>query len=199
MGCRQSVSRNEDRVTAFKRLELSIKTLLPGFVTPIAGLLLMAILLHLIFSGDVRADGQSPKDLSDLTVGQLQNRLSQMDAELTQLARYSLQSGVGAIGFRSQSHAAPNNTEWVEVIFPDVTAIDEVVLVQLFCETSIWDLPATHFRSSFVCWRATKLMALMALMTTNQQMRSPVATSLSMKHWPLLRTVPATSFPSLRV
>ena len=52
-----------------------------------------------------------------------------MDAQLTQLARYSLQSGVGAIGFRSQSHAAPTNTEWVEVVFPEETAIVEVVLV----------------------------------------------------------------------
>lgn len=72
---------------------------------------------------------ESPNDLNDLNVQQLQDRLSQIDGQLTQLARCSLQSGVGAIGYRSQTHTTPNNTEWVEVVFPEVTTIDEVILI----------------------------------------------------------------------
>ena len=70
-----------------------------------------------------------PDDLSRRSVGQLQYKLTEIDTQLTQLARYSLQSGVGAIGYRSQAHADPCTTEWVEIVLPDVTTVDEVILV----------------------------------------------------------------------
>jgi len=89
----------------------------------------LLILSTVIFSDAGWANQNLPNDLSHLSVGQLQDSLSQMDLQSTQLARYSLQSGVGAIGYRSESHAAPNNTEWVEIVFPEVTVVDEVVLV----------------------------------------------------------------------
>jgi len=62
-------------------------------------------------------------------VQQLQNEMSDIDEKLQRLARYSLQSGVGAIGYRSQSHADAAHTEWVEIVFPKATTVDEVVLV----------------------------------------------------------------------
>ena len=92
----------------------------------------MVMLSTNVFSDDAWADVESPDDLSRRSVGQLQDELTDIDAELTQLARYSLQSGVGAIGYRSQTHADPNDPnviEWVEIVLPDVTTVDEVILV----------------------------------------------------------------------
>ncbi|MGB7325110.1 MAG: histidine kinase [Rubripirellula sp.] len=71
----------------------------------------------------------STDDLSRRSVGELQSELSEIDAKLQRLARYSLQSGVGAIGYRSNSHADAAHTEWVEIVLPKATTVDEVVLV----------------------------------------------------------------------
>ena len=112
-----------------RRPEISIAFPSFGIVAWIPSLLLMVMLSTNVFSGDAWADVESPDDLSRRSVGQLQDELTDIDAELTQLARYSLQSGVGAIGYRSQTHADPNVIEWVEIVLPDVTTVDEVILV----------------------------------------------------------------------
>ena len=112
-----------------RRPEISIAFPSSGIVAWIPSLLLMVMLSTNVFSDDAWADVESTDDLSRSSVGQLQDRLTDIDAELTQLARYSLQSGVGAIGYRSQTHADPNVIEWVEIVLPDVTTVDEVILV----------------------------------------------------------------------
>jgi len=108
---------------------MSITSPLPGIASWMPVLLLMVVLSAIVSSDGVCADEALPNDLSQFSVRQLQDSLRETDGRLTQLARYSLQSGVGAIGYRSQSHDAPNNIEWVEVVFPDVTVVDEVILV----------------------------------------------------------------------
>ena len=98
-------------------------------VTWIAHLLLALTLSTTAFPMKIMAAIESTDDLSRRSVQQLQNEMSDIDVKLQRLARYSLQSGVGAIGYRSQSHADAAHTEWVEIVFPKATTVDEVVLV----------------------------------------------------------------------
>jgi len=53
--------------------------------------------------------------LHTYSLTQLEQRLVQLDNELEQLARASLRSGVGAVGWRSDPHTGPSNAEWVRV------------------------------------------------------------------------------------
>ena len=119
----------ENREVVYRRPEISIAFPSSGIVAWIPSLLLMVLLSTTVFSHDAWADVKIPDDLSRRSVGQLQYKLTEIDTQLTQLARYSLQSGVGAIGYRSQAHADPCTTEWVEIVLPDVTTVDEVMLV----------------------------------------------------------------------
>ncbi|MDF7823573.1 histidine kinase [Pontiellaceae bacterium B12227] len=63
------------------------------------------------------------------STAQLEQRLEQIDTELGQLASYSLRSGAGANGYRSEAHATPDSPEWVEVDLGREISIDEIVLV----------------------------------------------------------------------
>ena len=98
-------------------------------VTWIAHLLLALTLSTTALPMKTMAAIETADDLSRRSVQQLQNEMSDIDEKLQRLARYSLQSGVGAIGYRSQSHADAAHTEWVEIVFPKATTVDEVVLV----------------------------------------------------------------------
>ena len=113
----------------YRKREILIAFPSSGIVAWIQSLLLITILLTTVFSDDAWADEDLPNELSRRSVGELQDKLTDIDTQLTQLARYSLQSGVGAIGYRSQAHTDPNTTEWVEIVLPKVTTVDEVILV----------------------------------------------------------------------
>ncbi|MEM7457164.1 MAG: ATP-binding protein [Planctomycetota bacterium] len=73
----------------------------------------------------VRAD----TEYEELSITQLENRLADIQSELGGLAQYSLRSGIGAIGYRSQTHEDADHTEWIEVELEHEMQIDEVVLV----------------------------------------------------------------------
>ena len=68
-------------------------------------------------------------DLDRLSITDLQRRLAEIDSELAGLANISLNSGVGPIGFRSQSHTEAEHLEWARVDLSREALIDEVVLV----------------------------------------------------------------------
>lgn len=59
----------------------------------------------------------------------LEARLQAIDAELSDLAQYSLRTGYGTIGWRSAVHNDPMQTEWVHIELSKETPIDQVVLV----------------------------------------------------------------------
>lgn len=98
-------------------------------VTWIAHLLLALTLSTTAFPVKTIAAIEKTEALNRRSVQQLQDEMREIDVKLKRLARYSLQSGVGAIGYRSQSHADAAQTEWVEIVFPNATTVDEVVLV----------------------------------------------------------------------
>lgn len=95
------------------------------------------------------ADWAQGADLAELSLPQLERRLGEIDGELEQLARYSLRSGVGGIGFRSVSHAKDKSGEWVEVTLDRAYAVDEIVLVPTLWRDSKDGFRADGFPTSF--------------------------------------------------
>jgi signal transduction histidine kinase len=80
--------------------------------------------------------------LKKLSLTQVEKKLTDIDTELAQLAAYSLRSGAGSVGYRSDDHPDPNCPEWVQIDLPPDTEIDQIVLVP-----SIWRDTKTGFRA----------------------------------------------------
>ncbi|VGO13860.1 Sensor histidine kinase LiaS [Pontiella desulfatans] len=74
----------------------------------------------------------------------LEQRLAAIDAEIGQLAHYSLRGGVGPVGYRSLNHKEkhPGNAEWIQIELGEETPIDQIVLVP-----SIWRDTKSGFRA----------------------------------------------------
>ena len=64
-----------------------------------------------------------------LATSQLEQKLTAIDLELEALAQYSLRSGIGVIGYRSDWRGAKDRKEWIEVELEREFPIDEIVLV----------------------------------------------------------------------
>lgn len=87
--------------------------------------------------------------MSQLTVGELEARLSEIDAELSSTAQLTLRSGVGNVGWFSNS---PNNmpqSEWVEIQLPEETTIDQIVLVPVLWNDAEHGPQADGFPEAF--------------------------------------------------
>jgi signal transduction histidine kinase len=69
------------------------------------------------------------QDLETVSLSRLEKKLVEINTELKQLAHYSLRSGIGVIGYRSEGGNSRSNKEWVEVDLGKEIPIDEVVLV----------------------------------------------------------------------
>jgi signal transduction histidine kinase len=66
---------------------------------------------------------------ADRSLSPAERRLEEIDAQLTQLATFSLGSGIGAIGCRSVAHDTAGHREWLEIDFGRTVPLDEVMLV----------------------------------------------------------------------
>ncbi|MEP4049855.1 MAG: ATP-binding protein, partial [Luteolibacter sp.] len=88
---------------------------------------------------------------------QLETRLEAIDAELGTLARTSLRSGVGPIGYRSDwtsetlAHPEPGSV-WVEVDLGARQAIDQVVLIPCIYRDSENGFQSDGFPPAFEIW-----------------------------------------------
>ena len=91
----------------------------------------------------------SPRDLSDHSLSQLQERLDQIDATLEQLAHHSLLGGVGAIGYRSLSRDTSDTPEWIEITLAEEASIDEIMLVPAIWRNSMRGPVADGFPKAF--------------------------------------------------
>jgi hypothetical protein len=113
-----------------------------NFRTYLLSLMLSAASL---VAGDVQAgySGQT-KDLP-----QLEHRLAEIDAELRPLARYSLRSGVGPIGFRSDAHTNRVAREWIQIELGNDRPFDQIVLVPAICHDSALGFRADGFPAEF--------------------------------------------------
>ena len=82
------------------------------------------------------------EDIHDLPLSSLEARLASIDSELKELASYSLRTGIGAVGFRSNPHTESKNTEWIQIDMEEVHTIDQIVLVPV-----IWRDTKSGFRA----------------------------------------------------
>ncbi|MBK1829975.1 hypothetical protein JIN77_04515 [Verrucomicrobiaceae bacterium R5-34] len=67
-------------------------------------------------------------DLSKLSTDELEDRQQEMEAELDSLARLTLRSGVGNVGWISSAQKNPEQPEWAEVRIPKESRFDRIVL-----------------------------------------------------------------------
>lgn len=88
----------------------------------------------------VWANATTEPPLRDLSLSQLEQRLSDIDVELKQLASYSLRTGIGAVGFRTNTYDDSAHTEWIRIDWGKDLPIDEVVVIP-----AIWRDTRTGF------------------------------------------------------
>ncbi len=86
---------------------------------------------------------------STLPLSQLEQRLTEIDARLSQLANYSLGGGIGAIGYRSEPHETPDHPEWIEIDFGKTVPLDEVMLVPAIRRDAANEFEADAFPGVF--------------------------------------------------
>ncbi len=84
-----------------------------------------------------------------LSTAELEEKLASIDKELDELARYSLRTDYGAIGWRSQLHDSPENTEWVRIQLDWESPIDELVLVPTLMRDAASSYQAQGFPLQF--------------------------------------------------
>jgi signal transduction histidine kinase len=95
------------------------------------------------------AAGKQYGRLEDLSLDQLERRLTEIDAELGNLAEYSFRGGVGSIGYQSNSHQQPDNAEWVRIDLGRAVPIDQIILVPTLRRDSQADPQARGFPVRF--------------------------------------------------
>ena len=90
-----------------------------------------------------------PPSLGEMKLSQLEQQLTEIDTELSELAQTSLRGGVGAIGYRSKPHTTAANTEWIEIDLKTEAVIDEIVLVPSLWRDSEKGFQSDGFPESF--------------------------------------------------
>ncbi len=88
-------------------------------------------------------------DYQRWSLSKLEARLSEVDTELAQLPTLAMRSDSGAIGYRSESHTSPDNTEWIQIDLQQQHAIDQVVLVPTLRRSPQEGIQADAFPQSF--------------------------------------------------
>ena len=73
--------------------------------------------------------GSEESDLSELSLHELEERMTEIDSELEQLAKLTLRSGVGNLGWASRAHLIENETEWIKIVLDGEKTVDQIVLV----------------------------------------------------------------------
>jgi len=104
----------------------------------------------------VPADTPQSALIATLSLTQTETRLEEIDSELSQLARSSLRSGIGSVGYRSHWHTTPDVTEWVEIDLGRDQPIDSIVLVPNLFRDSIRGFQSDGFPLEFKIIAGTK-------------------------------------------
>ena len=76
------------------------------------------------------------------SLSSLENRYELVGKQLHSLPKPSTRTGVGAVGYRSQTHLDADQPEWIRIVLPKPTWIDQVVLVPM-----IWRDTQNGFRA----------------------------------------------------
>ena len=113
---------------------------------------LQTLLIATLLTGTLSAIASAGRDRDapeKMPLSQLEKRLAEIDAELSQLAPTNLRSGVGAVGYQSAYHKSPNNTEWAQIDLGEELLIDQIVLVPNIVRDSKTGLQAEGFPVEF--------------------------------------------------
>jgi hypothetical protein len=84
------------------------------------------------------------KDLADF-----KQQLDDIDSQLATLAHFTMQTGAGAIGYRSADHITTAHEEWVQIDLGDPGRIDEIVIVPTIYRRFDSQLQADGFPEAF--------------------------------------------------
>ncbi len=88
-------------------------------------------------------------EIKKMSVSELEDRRNFIEEELSQLASYSLRSGVGAIGFRSKTSPTEFATESIEILLEKEAPIDSIVLVPTIWRDAQFGFRADSFPPAF--------------------------------------------------
>jgi signal transduction histidine kinase len=102
----------------------------------------------LLLAGTVTA-ATSPRAPADLSLAELEQRLSDLNGQLALLANYNLSGGVGAIGSRSRGYETARQDEWIEIDLGDPVPLDQVVLVPALRRDGLKGFQADGFPREF--------------------------------------------------
>jgi signal transduction histidine kinase len=116
------------------------------FSTPLRNALLLHktvfILIAMASIASNAIGSEKLKAIESLTLTQLEERREAINTEMLQIARYSLQSGVGPIGYRSNPNASPDIAEFIQIDLGNETLIDMIILAP-----TIWRGTQTGFQA----------------------------------------------------
>jgi signal transduction histidine kinase len=82
-------------------------------------------------------------------IPELEARLAHIDEQLTHLPSFSMQTGVGAIGFRSRTYPDAKNTEWIRIDLGSEHQVDLVVIVPAIWREAGESMVADGFPTEF--------------------------------------------------
>ena len=85
----------------------------------------------------------------DQDVADLEQRLEDIDSRLGTLAHFTMQTGAGAIGYRSLAHNTAAHEEWVQIDLGEPGPIDEIVIVPTIYRRFDSQLQADAFPEAF--------------------------------------------------
>lgn len=87
------------------------------------------MLLLQLCSANCLANANHSTEIQRQSLNQLEERLAEIDTRLNSLAQFSLRTGEGTIGYRSNSRLYASAAEWIEVDLEQEYLIDQIVLV----------------------------------------------------------------------
>ena len=107
----------------------------------------LVLAVTFVLAGDVRAayNQRTSSQLDQLSLPQLEQKLAQIDEQLRSLSPYSLRSGIGVIGYRSDWRETSGRQEWVDIQLDRECPIDEIVLVPTLSRDTLNDYRSDGF------------------------------------------------------
>lgn len=132
--------------------------------------------------------------LQESSLSELEERIAEIDKKLENLSEYSLVSGVGPIGYRTQLHQESRTTEIVTVNWGHDASIDEIILVPTIHRAQLDLFQATGFPLEFkiICG---------SIQSTNETLIASFteADQLQARLGPLVAPCPGTTAAWVRV
>jgi len=93
-------------------------------------LVLVTVATALVAISAAKAESEH-EPIEKMSIARLEQSLAVIDAELPQLANYSVRSGTGTVGHRSEPHEDPYHKEWIQISLETETLIDQIILTPI--------------------------------------------------------------------